>query len=420
MNLLIRPPPGAKRSRYKVPPEYDFLIYDFSTLEQEQQDDSQTLWDLYARTCYSQDPPIPALSLMRPILFGDQNAALFAHQQISRHLPIILDMLARTKLVSEIDISDNSLTSAVIQPLITFVNESDQLSLLALDDNPLIGPHGMQELLEGIKENHSLETVSIANTGCTAICGHSIAALVTGCASLLRLNLNHYRLRQSVMDIAQALPSSPTLKRLSLAQNELFYGQRRLAVQLGANCAKCAALSRLDLSQNALTSEMAVSLLRGLSDTAGLRDLDLSWNEIGETAGRAVATFLTKSASIKKLNISQNPLLKVTANKVLGQQKMDEEGQKPGGNKKAKAKVYVPGCYLIATAVAKSPTLKEIQMYGLVVNPFEWEQKLLPVGDRVKVLYRGPDAEGYNFRPKRAPPPIVRPAGKPPPTPRRK
>jgi hypothetical protein len=229
----------------------------------------------------------------------------------------------------------------------------------------------------------------------------------------MRLNITQCKLRQSVLEIAQALPASLTLKRLYLAQNELYYGQRRLALQLGANIAKCSNLSRVDLSQNAITTEMAISFLRGLGDMSHLHQLDLSRNEIGETAGRAISTFIVKAATLRKLDISQNPLLKVTLNKRLGQERLEAESQKPGGgNKTEKPKVYVPGCYLIAVALGKSASMKEIKMHGLVVNQAEWLQKLAPLGEKVRVLWRAVDAESFNF-PRPPPPPAAAP--KPPP-----
>jgi hypothetical protein len=160
---------------------------------------------------------------------------------------------------------------------------------------------------------------------------------------------------------------------------------------------------------------MAMSFLRGLGDGGRIHQLNLSRNEIGELAGRSLSTFITKSTSLRKLDISQNPLLKVTANQALGQQRIEEDSKKPGaGNKKDKKKVYIPGCYLITVALGKSTSMKEIRMIGLIVNHLEWEKRLAPLGNRVKVLYTSPDSEPYNFRPKGAAPP---PRPKPPPPP---
>jgi hypothetical protein len=375
------------------------LVYDFSGIDRDLEDDSNSLWDLYQKLCYSQHPPIPALSLMRPILSGDQNSALFAHQHIGQHLHVILEMLTRSKVVGELNFSDNSLTPACVKPLVDFVNDADQLSLLHLDDNPEIGAHGMRDLLEGIKDCRSLESLSIANTGCGPLVGKAIAQVLNGCGGLLRLNINGCGLRQAALDVALALPNSSALKRLSMAKNELYYGGRKFALQFGSNAARATGLSRIDLSQNALSSDMTVALLRGLSDAPVLHKLDLSKNDINEPAARAIAGFIQKSMSLRRLDISQNPILNVTANKMMGQKKLEEEGGKSGGDKKEKPKAYVPGAYSIMTALAKSSSLKEMRMIGLVVNPVEWQQKLEAVGDGIRVVYRVADAESFNFRP---------------------
>lgn len=409
-------------------PPTDPLVYDFSTVDREQDDvEAPALWDVYTRACYSRDPPIPALSLMRPILGGDQSSAFFAHHHIADHLPVILDQLARTKIITEMDLTDNSLTAAVIGPLISFVTESDQLSLLLLDDNPMISAIGIRDLIDGIKDCRSLETFSIENTGCTSIVGHSIAEMITNCSGLLKLNISNCRLRQSALEIAQALPATSTLKRLKLSKNELFYGQRRLGVQLGINAAKCASLTRIDLSQNALSSDAVSGLLRGLSDSPRLHALDLSRNEINEPAGRAVAGFLAKCSELQRLDISQNPILNVTLNAELGQKALGESAKQPGAKKNKKPKKYVPGCYLIISALARSASMQELKMHGLVVDIFEWERKLAVLGDKVTVNWRARDAETFRFRPitprprtTASQPAITKPNTAGPKTPRRK
>jgi hypothetical protein len=58
----------------------DRLVCDFSLIGRDLEEDSANMWELYTKVCYAIDPPVPALSLMRPILFGDQNSAFFAHQ----------------------------------------------------------------------------------------------------------------------------------------------------------------------------------------------------------------------------------------------------------------------------------------------------------------------------------------------------
>jgi hypothetical protein len=150
---------------------------------------------------------------------------------------------------------------------------------------------------------------------------------------------------------------------------------------------------------------MVIALLRGLADSPSLHRLDLSRNNIDEAAGRVLSSPVQRFASIRQLDISHNPILNVTRNKEIGQKKLADEDQKPGGNKKdKKPKAYVPACYSLMTALAKSINMKEITMIGLVTDWTEWAQRMELVGDKVRVVFQGADAEVFNFRPQTAMP----------------
>jgi hypothetical protein len=82
----------------------------------------------------------------------------------------------------------------------------------------------MRDLIDGIKESRSLEDFSIANTGCGPSVGHWIVQLLIVCSSWIKLNISNCRLRNSMTEIAQGLPESTSLRRLSVARNELFHG----------------------------------------------------------------------------------------------------------------------------------------------------------------------------------------------------
>jgi Ran GTPase-activating protein (RanGAP) involved in mRNA processing and transport len=330
---------------------------------------------------------------MKPILMEGQNSARLAHLGISCGLPLILKMLARVRTVTDLDLTDNCLTENSVQYLVPFVKDPElSILLFHLDDNP-IGGSGMRDLIDALQESRTLEDFSISNTGCTPLVGRAIADMISGCTGLQKLNISNCRLRQSAIEIAAALPSSFTIERIDMARNELFYGQRRFALQFGLNAAKCATLTRIDLSQNAITSDMAVALLRGLADAPKLHRLDLSRNSIDEPAGRGIANFVTRSNSIRTLNISYNPILNVILNKQNGQRKLEDDTKAPGGSgKDSKPKAYVPGAYIIAAALPKVINLKVIKMEGLVVDALEWQQKIQPVGDRPTIAWRSMDA----------------------------
>jgi hypothetical protein len=164
--------------------------------------------------------------------------------------------------------------------------------------------------------------------------------MIIGCAALAKPNISNCLQRQSAIEIAFALPSSASVR------NEFFYGQRRLAAQFGTNASKSQSHTKIDPSQNALTSDMAVALIRVVGDAPRLHGLDVRRNSIDESAGHAFATFITKSSTIRMLDLSHDPILNVVSNKELGQRKFDEETQKPGGNPKdRKSKNHTPACY---------------------------------------------------------------------------
>jgi hypothetical protein len=58
--------------------------------------------------------------------------------------------------------------------------------------------------------------------------------MIAGCPALRIVNASHCELRQSLMEIAQALSQSTTLGKLYLSRNELFHAPRRAAQGVAA------------------------------------------------------------------------------------------------------------------------------------------------------------------------------------------
>ncbi|OHT02931.1 hypothetical protein TRFO_29877 [Tritrichomonas foetus] len=377
------------------------VAFDFGAEVEDDDDEQFNNWEHYTKLCYSQHPPIPALSLMKPILSGDEGSANFPHMEIGSHINIILQMLTKVKMINDLNLKDNALDSSCVEALINFVISSDQLSSLNLNDNPHIKAKAMKDLMEGIRESRSLESLSISNTGCNQTVGASIAEFVTNCSLLVKLDISSCQLRQSALDIATALGNATKLKRLNMADNELCIGGKKLAQQLGTGVTRGSTITRLYLSKNAINDEMAIALLKGLADSPTLKHLDLSYNQIGEQSGRSIASLIGKTTTLKHLDISMNPVLNVTINKELGQKASESDDGKPGNKKDKKPKACVPGVYSILTNLAKNSSLVDITMIGLVVEQAEWQQKLEQLktsNQSVNVIYQAPRTETYNFQ----------------------
>ncbi|KAK8884510.1 hypothetical protein M9Y10_043623 [Tritrichomonas musculus] len=377
------------------------VAFDFNTQEDDVDEEQLSPWEQYTNLCYSQHPPIPALSLMKPILSGDEGSANFPHMQVGNHIPIILQMLNKVKIINDLNLSDNALDYTCVEPLVNFVLNSDQLSSLNLSDNPNIKAKGMRELMEGIRDSRSLENLSISNTGCNQTVGPAIAEFIDNCSLLLKLDASSCSLRQSVNEIAQALANSQKLKRLNLSDNELCIGGKKVMQQLGSGVSKGGTITRLFLSKNAINDEMAISLLKNLAESQTLKHLDLSNNSIGEPAGKAIASLISKTSTLKHLDISMNPVLNVTINKENGQKSLESDDGKGGAKKDKKPKAYTPSVYSILTSLGKNTTMVDIKMVGLVVNQIEWQQKLEQLHSQnqaVNVIYQAPGTESFQFR----------------------
>jgi hypothetical protein len=118
----------------------------------------------------------------------------------------------------------------------------------------------------------------------------------------------------------------------------------------------------------------------------------------------------------------ENPILSISKNKLAGQKKLEEDSKKPRmGKKDKKPKRYIPACDAIVSALAKSTVVKQVDMLGVVADPWEWETKLAVLGERVRVVWRAPDAEPFRFRVRQRPqPPAKKPEPTKAPAPRRK
>lgn len=384
--------PSSANRRGRKSAAYDFvpIVNDLG----EQSD----LWEQYTNLCYSQDPPAMALSAMEPILSGSKFSAKLAHYKIGRDVRVVLQMLAQVKGIEMLDLSDNNLDDTSVVYLKEFLQSSDSLSSLNISDNPKINSKAIMDLSNSFEENHALESFDISNTGCQLV-GKSLASVVSNCHSLKKLNAANCGLKQTGIDLASALPKAEKLKRLDLSRNQLYIGGRRLAQMLGSGASKCASLTRLCLSENALDDDMTVALLRGLGGSSSLVLLDISRNNIGENAGRSISTFIGRCSSLKSLNISQNPILNVTINQARAKAELENSKEKGNMKKDKKPKSYVPGAYSILTALAKNTNMVSMLMMGLVADEAELAQRLeqtRSANPNVIIVYKGPEAKNYS------------------------
>jgi len=374
-------------------------LFDFLPLDEEVVDEETgvDLWEFYQKLCYSQEPPVPSLSLLRKICDGTEYALSLRHFKIGNHLSIVLKVLQRIKTTSELDLCDNSLDYSCVAPLLDFIHNSDSLSNLNISFNPGLGTKSIITILQEFGVNRSLETLDISNTGCFGI-GKAVSQLISSCYLLQDLNISGCGLKQTAIDLAQSIPNGQKLSKLNLSQNQLHIPGKRFATLLGQNISKSQTLQVINLSHNMITSEMAQVFFRTIADSM-IKTIDLSDNSIGDDAGRAIALYISKSQRIRHLNISENPILNVSINQV-HLKALSEESSKQANAKKTAPKAPLPGVYIILNSAAKSQSLRDITMLGIVVDRKEWNDKLAVLSNlnnRVSIIYTSQESASYVF-----------------------
>ena len=383
--------------------------YDFVAIEQEADDDTSDMWEYYQKLCFAQIPPVPVMTPMKALCDKDTYSANFRHYRMGKNVGIVLNVLLKLQGISELDLMDNGLESECAESIVEFVKQTQSLSTLNLAQNPHIRTKSMTQILEAMASSaQGIESLNISNTGCMNM-GKQLAQIISSCFILQNLYCANCGLGMTAIDFAKAIPNSQKLRILDLSMNGLHAGGKRLAVALGQSIAKSAALKSINLSKNALTAEQVMSLMRSMADCATLKTVDLHDNSIGDEAGRAISNFFAKSGSIKHFDISSNPILNVTINIVNLKKKLAEEKDKPGNKKDKKPKEPVPGAYVILNGVAKSTTLKDIKMIGLVVKQEEWDAKVeacKAANPNCEILYTSAMSARYDFGVTEPPPKV--------------
>ena len=373
--------------------------FDFYPVEPDN-DDSHDMWSYYQKLCYSQVPPVPVITPMKALCDKDTYSANFKHYKIGKNIDLIVKVLMKLQGISELDLQDNNLNQTSVDSLVDYIAASQNLSTLNLSDNPKISTKGIVKILEKITTSPGIESLNISNTGCFSI-GKQLAQVLTTCFILQKLSVSKCSLGTTALEFVKAIPSAQKLRNLDLSANGLYIGGKKFAVALGQSIGKSVSLKKIDLSRNSLTSEQTISLMRAISECPTLKSIDLHDNSIGDEAGRSISNFIVKSTSIKHIDISSNPILNVTINYINLKKKSMEEKDKPSSSKKdKKPKDPVPGALLILNGVAKSTSLIDIKMIGLVVKKEMWDQKLQATKEanpNCEIIYTSAMSARYDF-----------------------
>ncbi|DBA99337.1 TPA: RNA-DNA hybrid ribonuclease [Trebouxia sp. C0006] len=185
----------------------------------------------------------------------------------------------------------------------------DLVERLARDDPSLTSLHvfasrkfgreGVQELVDGIKENSTLQKLDLENKGISSKGAASIAAAIHGHQSLQQLVLAHNHLSDEGVRLLQ--PALALLRRLDL--RECNIGSQ------GAQCIATAlretdSLEVLRLDDNPLAEQGGSTLAAGVWQCQSLRELHLCNTGIGDEGLSRLAQALPHASQLTYLDVS--------------------------------------------------------------------------------------------------------------------
>ncbi|KAA6426274.1 MAG: hypothetical protein FRX49_03386 [Trebouxia sp. A1-2] len=224
---------------------------------------------------------------------------IFASRKFGREeVQKLCQALRANTTLKELYASGHHLTPQTAGMLGAMLAANTSLVSICLGDDAL-GDAGVLELVDGVKQNSTLQKVDLENKGISSKGADSIAAAIQGHQSLQQLVLAHNHLSDEGVRLLQ--PALALLRRLDLR-----------GCHIGSQGAQCLAtalreahsLEVLRLDDNPLTEHGGSALAAGVWHSQSLRELHLCNTGIGDEGLSRLAQALTHASQLTYLDVS--------------------------------------------------------------------------------------------------------------------
>ncbi|KAL0023690.1 hypothetical protein WJX79_002056 [Trebouxia sp. C0005] len=222
---------------------------------------------------------------------------IFASRKFGREeVQKLCQALRANTTLKELYASGHHLTPQTAGMLGAMLAANTSLVSICLGDDAL-GDAGVLELVDGVKQNSTLQKVDLENKGISSKGADSIAAAIQGHQSLQQLVLAHNHLSDEGVRLLQ--PALALLRRLDLR-----------GCHIGSQGAQCLAtalreahsLEVLRLDDNPLTEHGGSALAAGVWHSQSLRELHLCNTGIGDEGLSRLAQALTHASQLTYLD----------------------------------------------------------------------------------------------------------------------
>ena len=193
----------------------------------------------------------------------------------------------------------NNISSILSSYFITF----QYVKRLSITDCEVMGTQSsLNNILQGLKDNHELEYLHLSNNNMTEDVAEGIASVIKNNPDLEKLYLSNNGFKSSASMILKALAENSKLKHLNLNNNDMT----ELVVKDIANVIRCNSnLEQLHLENNRLGPSTVV-ILQALAENSKLRILKLDNNNMTEQVTGDLGNVIKSNSNLEQLGLEGN------------------------------------------------------------------------------------------------------------------
>ena len=263
--------------------------------------DSLLLWNVYC------------------VIFGQQNLTKLNWSSLGGvNVEEIANVMDNNMTVQSLNLSDNHFNDNDAENLVKVLSKNNILQQLDFSNNDITtkGATVISESLQKLQHlkmswnSHVIDTnhssISFAQKSISDVDVHIVAKVLYNNETVTKLDVSQNRIsKNGAISISKCIEYNKTLKELDLSKNIIYnIGLKKIAVAMQAN----QTLRKLNTSYNHISNDGAVAISECLKNNNTLQELNMSHNLVSDNGIINISKALQINTTLKMLDISLNDI----------------------------------------------------------------------------------------------------------------
>ena len=253
------------------------------------------------------------------VIFGQQNLTKLNWSSLGGvNIEDIVNVMDNNMTVQSLNLSDNHFNDNDVENLVKVLGRNNVLQQLDISNNDITtkGATAISESLQKLQHlkmswnNHVIDTnhsaISFARKRMNDVDAHIVAKVLYNNETVTKLDLSQNRIsKNGAISISKCIEYNKTLKELDLSKNIISnIGLKKIAVAMQAN----QTLQKYNISHNNISDDGAVAISACLKNNNTLQELNMSHNKVSDNGIANIGKALQMNATLQILDISLNSL----------------------------------------------------------------------------------------------------------------